>query len=442
MISRVLRHTVLFAALLGAGFAHAGEPELIDAQKWLEQTKVEKNRRMLNGLLEIKNRLEQASQIKTRLLLQNDDDINAFASELEGEKVIVFNLGLIETFEDDRDAIAAVYAHELAHHAKDHIGKGKSTSTALGVLGALVGAAIDYKLGGGRLGSRASGFAATLLDRKFNRDQEREADSAGIPWLVAAGYNPQGAIRMHRTLLAQSDNEQFSMMQTHPTSEERIERLEKLIRDDPAAVQLAKVDKARLFEAPPPEQQAASSSHQHGPGAKTPDAKLLEPIEGVTLDAFAKISNELTYQQNAAAVYRKHGISADKYQRVSAGFTARMAADQSFALSEHYSGRFLAASQGPYARYGTDVAQAMKGGRLKESPPITLEQYVAISRQLQQQGELAADPKAMAQLLKPYRLSSYDWVLVQNWWGRKFNEDSQMMQRYITLLSQQEEEAS
>lgn len=430
------------AALFAVGLtsAHAAREQMVEAEDWLAQTKSEETRRMLTSLLEIRSRLEAASQIKTRLLLQNSEDINASATEIKGEKVIVVNLGLLEAFADDRDAIAAVYAHELAHHGKEHLSKGKSTSTALGVLGAIVGAAIDYKLGGGRIGSEATGMAANLLDLKFSRDQEREADSAGMPWLTAAGYNPNGAIRMHRLLLSKSGSEGFSILQTHPTSEERIGRLEKLIRDDPAATKLALDSKTRLYEAPPPEvAEKAEAAQNKVAKAKKVDPKLLEPVEGVSFDTYAKISSDLAFQQNPAPIYRKHHINADKYQRVSTAFAARMAGDQSFALTEHYTSRFLAASHGPYARYGQDVAQAMAGGKLKETPPMPLEQYVEIMLEFRYKGAKAGDPKVQNELLKPYQLNPYDWMLVQNWWGRRITEDAKLMQQFAHLMSEQAE---
>ncbi|WP_374357141.1 M48 family metalloprotease [Chitinimonas sp.] len=426
------RHSSLMLALLlsAGGFSHAASVEYYDAAKWLKSTDSENTKRMLTSMFDIKNHLQTVSHIEARLLISDDESINAFATESNGEKLIVFNIGLLDAFEDDRDAIAAVYAHELAHHAKNHISNGKATSAVLGILGAIAGAALDRKLGGGSFGSHATDFATTLVDRKFGRDQEREADSVGMPWLVEAGYNPEGALRLHRALLAGSGNDQFSMMQTHPTSTERIERLEKWIHEDAAAMKLAKVDKTRLYEeVPEPKEEAEATK------IAEPDPKLLEPIEGVSFDDYAALSNELAFNSDANAVYRKHNINAAKYQRINEGFIARMKTESGMALASHYNVRFMAASQGPYAKYGKDVAQAASSGALKEPAPISLEQYVAINQLLVERPQLAADPKAYTLMLKPYKLSSYEWMLVSNWWARKLNEDETLRNRYVELLT-------
>jgi predicted Zn-dependent protease len=49
------------------------------------------------------------------------------------------------------------------------------------------------------LGVRAGKIGATLVSRKFNRDQEREADDVGFQYMVAAGFDPTGAVRFAET---------------------------------------------------------------------------------------------------------------------------------------------------------------------------------------------------------------------------------------------------
>ena len=45
---------------------------------------------------------------------------------------------------------------------------------------------------------------ARVLYSSFSRDQEREADTQGLEWAIAAGYNPLGAVRLHMALAAPS----------------------------------------------------------------------------------------------------------------------------------------------------------------------------------------------------------------------------------------------
>lgn len=412
-----------------------------DAQKWLESTDSENTRRMLTALFDMKHKLERASQVEARLLISDDEDVNAFATEIKGEKLIVLNVGLIDAFEADRDAVAAAYAHELGHHAKQHIQKGESTSKTLGVLGALVGAVIDYKLGakgvGGHLGRDGADFAASLLDRKFSRDQEREADEVSVGWLLASGYNPEGGVRMHRKLLEESGNAQFSMMSTHPTSEERIANLEKLIHADARSTDLRTHAPAPLYVAVEEKDEAPDLAQAGGQPLEAPEAALIAPAEGLSFDNYCRLSNELAYTQDAPATYKKYGTSPATYTRVNAAMIGRMREDRSGRLGAYYSAHFLAASQGPYAKWAKDAANAyVTGQALHESPPIPLEQWAEIGVQLERLGTRASNPAALDEVLKPYKLTRYEWILIQNWWGKQLANQSRHDTRFLQSYMQ------
>jgi predicted Zn-dependent protease len=43
-------------------------------------------------------------------------------------------------------------------------------------------------------------MSASLISTKFDRDQERQADEAGFKYMVDAGFNPLGAIRLAEIL--------------------------------------------------------------------------------------------------------------------------------------------------------------------------------------------------------------------------------------------------
>ncbi|MDK2125738.1 M48 family metallopeptidase [Parachitinimonas caeni] len=445
------RHVLSFAAALvlsTLGIAQAAQgPEFYDAKRWLEATDSENVKRMLGSMLEIKTNLEKTSHVQTRLLISTGDEINAFATEIKGEKVIVFNLGLLEQFHNDKDAVASVYAHELAHHEKNHIEKGQSTGKALGILSAIVGAVVDYKLGSRgfntSLGSDVTNLAASLLDRKFSRDQEREADAAGMPWLVAAGYNPEGAIRLHRKLLEEAGNSHFSMLSTHPTSDERIENLQKLIREDAAAAKLAKVEPTPLFveveEKDDEDEEEAPVAGQASQPLEMPEAKYLTPVEGISFETYCKLNNEIVFTSEAPATFKKYGLTAEKYKRVNEIFSKRLAEDKSGRLSIFYTSRFLAAAQGQYGKWAQDAANSYATGKpLAEQAPISMEQWAEISVLLEKHTDKFSNYKAMDGMLKPYKLGWYDWLMIQNWWMRKFamqQTDAKFMEQYMKLRS-------
>ena len=73
-----------------------------------------------------------------------------------------------------------------------------------------------------------------MLQQKFSRDFEREADDTGWDYLVKANIDPRGMTRSFeriRDMIAASDmavmERTLALANTHPTSQERIDRLTK-----------------------------------------------------------------------------------------------------------------------------------------------------------------------------------------------------------------------
>jgi len=88
--------------------------------------------------------------------------------------------------------------------------------------------------------------SAFLIDRKFSRDFEREADETGWNYLVQAKVNPRGMIEFFKKL---SDEEiersgkdplngvanSMAFLSTHPATKERVEHLEAKWKQDGGA---------------------------------------------------------------------------------------------------------------------------------------------------------------------------------------------------------------
>ncbi len=64
-----------------------------------------------------------------------------------------------------------------------------------------------------------------MLKAGYSRDQERDADRYGLEWMTQGGFDPQGAVRFQ--LLSESHG--LGVMSTHPTSNERVETMQRLI---------------------------------------------------------------------------------------------------------------------------------------------------------------------------------------------------------------------
>jgi predicted Zn-dependent protease len=152
----------------------------------------------------------------------NTDRPTAFA--LPGGFIFVAR-ALVHLCDRNKDAIAFVLAHEMAHvirrHAIERLFQQKVVSAV-----ALVSP------GQGALASwiRKIGFQG--LERAYARDEEFEADELGVLLMRAAGFDPAGAIHTLQCL-GELDRtpDTFGLNQylsTHPPIEERVRRLRRL----------------------------------------------------------------------------------------------------------------------------------------------------------------------------------------------------------------------
>jgi len=147
---------------------------------------------------------------------------NAWA--LPGGKLAV-NRGLLLELDNEAE-LAAVLGHEIVHAAARHGAKGMERGKLLQVGLLVTGIALsDHEyvnqiVGGAQL-------AAALLNQKYGRDAEREADRYGMKYLSRAGYDPKAAVTLQETFVRlSSDGRQdwlSGLFSSHPPSRERVE---------------------------------------------------------------------------------------------------------------------------------------------------------------------------------------------------------------------------
>jgi len=199
----------------------------------------------------------------------NDSEINAWM--LPGGKMGI-NRGLLLKMDNEAE-LAAVIGHEITHAAAKHGAKQMQQALLLQSAAIAASIAIDASTddelvqGLGAIGVQA---ASVLLQSKFSRDDEREADHYGMVYMFRAGYDPQAAISVQELLLKESqgqpDNLFTRLISDHPPSEERVaanrafaaqltaggksahdeyhRRLATLFRDAPAYAAYDKAEKA------------------------------------------------------------------------------------------------------------------------------------------------------------------------------------------------------
>jgi predicted Zn-dependent protease len=168
----------------------------------------------------------------------NDSTPNAFA--LPGGFVAITR-GLLVNLENEAQ-LASVLGHEIGHVTARHSVQGMQRGTLLN-LGMAVLSGVTGGASYGALAQQAGQLAAGLLDNTYSREQEREADRLGVDYMVAAGYNPKGAVQLQEYFYRQIEKGAEPMwlaglFRTHPFSKERMIDLQTYIAGKyPQAVQ-------------------------------------------------------------------------------------------------------------------------------------------------------------------------------------------------------------
>jgi predicted Zn-dependent protease len=152
---------------------------------------------------------------------------NAWA--LPGGKIAV-NRGLLTELKSEAE-LAAVLGHEIVHAAARHGAKAQERTTimqaGLGVaqIGAAVGG-VDANLAS--LVLQGAGLGAQMVQMKYGREQELEADKYGMKYMKGAGYDLSGAVTLQETFVRLSGEQKSDWLSglfaSHPPSVERVEQ--------------------------------------------------------------------------------------------------------------------------------------------------------------------------------------------------------------------------
>jgi predicted Zn-dependent protease len=150
----------------------------------------------------------------------NSSVANAFA--LPGGSVVI-NRGLVASLSNEAQ-MAAVLAHETGHVTARHSLAAYQRSIGENLL--LQG--ISAATGGQQIVVGLSSVTASLMEKGFSRDQERESDALGMEYLAAAGYDPKGMVQLQEYFYKELEggkNPMFleGLLRTHPVSKERLD---------------------------------------------------------------------------------------------------------------------------------------------------------------------------------------------------------------------------
>jgi predicted Zn-dependent protease len=144
-----------------------------------------------------------------------DTMINALA--LPGGHIYITR-GLLEKLTSEAE-LAGVLAHETAHVvARD---SAVAMSKEMGLSALMVAAAAAGRGDAAQMVS-VTGYFMML---KYSREDEQEADEAGMDYMVAAGYNPKAMVETMRMFQELNKVRPIEFLSTHPSPENRVRYL-------------------------------------------------------------------------------------------------------------------------------------------------------------------------------------------------------------------------
>jgi len=148
---------------------------------------------------------------------------NAWA--MPGGKLAI-NRGLLTALNNEAE-LAAVLGHEITHAAARHSAQQMQRGLLLqaGVLAAAAAAgSANERYAPLAVGTAA--LAASVVNQRYSREAELEADHYGMGYMARAGYDPSAAVSLQETFVRLSEGRQSGWLQgllaSHPPSTERV----------------------------------------------------------------------------------------------------------------------------------------------------------------------------------------------------------------------------
>ncbi len=153
--------------------------------------------------------------------------VNAFA--MAGGKIAAYS-GLWETLKASDDELAQVLGHEIGHAIAAHTRERISLAMATGLVTSIAGAAVSSRNPeSGNLALQGMDLAAALaITLPNSRQSESEADAIGIELAARAGFDPQAAVTLWEKMGRLGGAKPPEFLSTHPSPENRRERLQAL----------------------------------------------------------------------------------------------------------------------------------------------------------------------------------------------------------------------
>ncbi len=171
-------------------------------------------------------------------LLADTHTINAFA--LPGGQIFI-TLGLLNKLQTEAQ-LAGVLSHEMGHVLERHAAQ-QMAKTQLGErFVSAVGVAVSDPNHPGRFAdaTMVAGVVDHMVQLRYSRQDESEADQWGIKLMAQAGFDPNAMIEVMEILKASGGKESMpEIFQTHPNPDLRIQQIKTYLADHPPAAGLS-----------------------------------------------------------------------------------------------------------------------------------------------------------------------------------------------------------
>lgn len=168
-------------------------------------------------------------------LLADTKTVNAFA--LPGGQIFI-TLGLYNRLENEGE-LAGVLGHEMGHVIERHSAE-QMAKNQLGqwLIVAVATGASDGSQQGGNNAAVIAQMVNQMIQLRYSRKDESEADLWGVKLLSQSGYNPQALIRVMQVLKEASGGSSggFDFFQSHPNPDLRIEQIQAYLKEHPNLV--------------------------------------------------------------------------------------------------------------------------------------------------------------------------------------------------------------
>ena len=175
----------------------------------------------LEGL--VKRLAAQAPERSFRVYVSDQEVLNAFAAP--GGNIVIFQSIIAQA--DGPDEVAGVLAHEMGHIVERHPTEGLVEAVGYVIFGALTPGSADTKQ-----------VAKSLLTNHHSREDELDADRAGVELLNAAGLDSRGLVSFFEKLQAAGNDVPGAagFLSTHPSGDTRTQAIQDVAHEGEPAL--------------------------------------------------------------------------------------------------------------------------------------------------------------------------------------------------------------